>query len=320
MNERRSFITSQGTPENPAWVRQKESVGEQTAENNAQEFKDMLSGIDFDLLEEVFAEKYGRPFSIKDLNFLRPDRIAGDFHDPNGAVGSYDSELNLINIYSRALKKDVKKFGDGVSFEIHFLEVVAHEETHSISHSTCQGGSEAASWTTLFKPRVKKIKSGYREIETRVRGDREEIVTSLYEAFDEGVNEKMAREIVLDYLKKTGVASAAIDAYRTIREKQGRYQAQVTFVDDVINGISRESEVPADQVWRTLVGGKLNGETIGDEHREFFAEYFYPDFLQELMRAKSHKDVISMMLKMHVPGNALSVSGKELEAATAEVS
>lgn len=317
MNDRRSYHTSRGAPEDLAWIKNKESVVEQTAENNSQEFKELLSKVDFDVLEEIFMEKYGRPFYLKDLNFLRPGRIVGDFHEPHGTIGSYDSELNAIHVYSKALRKDLQKSGDGVSFQIHLLEVITHEETHAISRSACQGGREAESWLTLFKPRTKKIKSGYREIETRVRGVREEVVSSLYEAFDEGVNEKMSREIVLEYLKKTGVSSDMIGAYAAIRKEKGHYQTHVQFVDDVVNDISRHSEVPESQVWRALVGGKLNGESIGQDHKEFFAELFYPSFLQELMRAKSHKDVVRMMFKMRLRRESPRITDEELDTALA---
>lgn len=317
MNDRRSYRTSQGAPEDLIWIKNKESIAEQTAENNSQEFKELLSKIDFDVLEEIFMEKYGRPFYLKDLNFLRPDRIVGDFHEPNGTIGSYDSELNAIHVYSNALRKDLKKSADGLSFHIHFLEVIAHEETHAISRSFCQGGREAESWLTILKPRTKKIKSGYREIETRVRGVREEVVSSLYEAFDEGVNEKMSREVVLGYLKKTGVSSDAISAYAAIRKEKGHYQTHVQFVDDVVSDISRKSDVPAEQVWRALVGGKLSGQSIGPDHREFFAEFFYPSFLQELMRAKSHKDVSHMMLKMRLRRESPEMSDAEFDAVVA---
>ncbi len=288
--------------------------------------REMLEKIDFDALEEIFYAKFARPFGVKTLNFLRPDRISGDIGAPGNPAAYYEALKNYIDMSVANLKYSQSASGDAMPLETRFVEALSHEESHAISHMVCRGWrswnnrSDSVIARMLF-PKAVELETGYQRKRMSQKRSRkvEYSGSELYVLFDEGVTQKMAEEVTESYLTKQGAKPEVVDLYKKQTAEKGPYANTVAVVDRMVKIIASKSGVPESDVWKAIVGGKLHGTEFDNEHAELFAEYFYPNFLADLAGVTPGREILRLFAKVLCLESEVEASDENVEKIVSEI-
>lgn len=157
----------------------------------------------------------------------------------------------------------------GAAFPIGVLHSVVHEEAHLLSKYRSR----------LFGRSL----SGYHSIGMR----------SFFRLFNEGVTEKLSREVVAKYIKQvgmTGVITSNIDTF--FKMGGGSYEDEVRLIDVIIKRIADDTKVHPDVVWGSIVRGYFRGLNIADINFSNELASSIPINVQEkIARAKTAEDV-----------------------------
>lgn len=257
------------------------------------EKKEFLEHIDFATLRQLFVEHYQKSGLVKnEINFLGPEGIS--FNNHTNFCGYYDPNENYISIPNPTLiqkKIDIKQQdGDWVkknygNVTLHALHCLIHEETHATSGNRCASTDP-----------TEESQSGYQ------KGRK-------FTAFDEGVVEKLAREITVSYLDRTGVSSSETATLKENLQKNSKetvYSDAVKMIDVIIDRITDKTGVQKTTVWQAIIKGLFEGETFNSpEVRGLFTQSFGENFLNQLanipmagFNMKGESQVVSF-LKYH---------------------
>lgn len=310
MKESREFFKSTGEPEERERTREREELAKRRfvegGEKNP-ELERILQGIDFVEMERIFKNIAARSgINTETMSFITPEGIE---HGSAGwsAVAAYDKEGNLITLSYEKIKEVADALG--LDTELAVIKVLCHEETHATSKIECYGLG-----TTLLDPQFRRDeKEGY----GRYRRGRnyEEF---LFYLFDEGVTEKLAREVFIEYARATGIAhtEAFTKFMQVLKEKptQMSYAVPVEFVEAFIKKISDISKTSKDAVWRAVVRGQREGvELLSEQMQEVLKEVVPPEFLEKLAHAHSDEDLENLMREFLSPKTETpSLRGKVL--------
>lgn len=261
------------------------------------EIKEVLDKIDFEKLKSMFAD-LARGIGIPEegINFLDRDRVFGS---ENGS--RYRPEENIIFLDQSKGRKgewdlrsqekidaEDNKEAKAVygSREIRELRVLVHEEAHAISKVVCV----VDEWGSTVQ-----FKVGYNEVTQRnalLRGKQKEKGRKMtFQLLNEGVTEKLARELTLKYLEDNNWPRGEIDVFEDSVNKHNRglsYVQEVKFVDALIKTIADKIDESEGVVWEAFVSGLLKGGVFRDENvKNIFKQIFGEEFLDDLSELDS---------------------------------
>ena len=270
---------------------------------SSSEMEVALNKIDFSKLNNLFsevAEKYG--IERNKINFLGPERIFGT--NPGLFSGSYQNDGNIILIGDR-LKNHPEKNQNEIdeekflidhfgSLEMAFLSTIVHEETHAVGRNFCVGRFNILDWD---QHDFDYSESGYSKKVTGTKHRKENgdvsfaPASDFYVAFNEGVTERLSREILFRYAESSTYPSPEmIDKYKEgLMDNKHVYTEEVDLVSFVLSRLSQETGQSEDFWWDSIVRGYfLGGELDKPETQEIFNKAFGADFLKHLSTAMKH--------------------------------
>ncbi|HLW78527.1 MAG TPA: hypothetical protein VKU44_02915 [Terriglobia bacterium] len=283
MKASREFFTERGEPEDPDETLRRETRDnlhwKHMVQRKDKELGDILERLDFDLMRDIIAEDFTRSTGLpaNRMNFVP---LAGFEHNKTMAIGRYIAETNTI-----ALNRDmIEKTYEGFDRQLATLDTTLHEEGHAASRRACYGNTETDGRDAMV---VKQVIAGYRYT---MRQRFTEIQVDIYEAFEEGVNEKCAREWLRKYCERKGIPPESISRFEEVYTQRAEgvdfkiaYSEEVRFVDFMILEIAKATELDETTVWEAIKQGKFTGDGLMDDAvRQGLFEIFGKDFLDRL--------------------------------------
>ncbi|MFA6170904.1 MAG: hypothetical protein WC715_00365 [Patescibacteria group bacterium] len=245
---------------------------------NLPEWESFFDKIDFNLLRDLFSELEKKCGITADRsNFIWPEKIISS----EATYSNYDGKYNLIKLRApgsipTSPESEKKYYYERLAEtygteEMNMLHTIVHEEAHAISKNICVGLEPSGH----HKAHAKEIQSGYHNND--------------FGLFNEGVTEKIAREILEKYLNSSGWSNEEKELYRRNRKinpEKFTYSVEVTLVDAIIKKLAIKNKLPKDQIWNALKRGFIEGERIMENKEivSLFKETFGRDFLTELKR------------------------------------
>jgi hypothetical protein len=273
-NMMREIYTSSGDLEDPEVTKQREEkvlqeLSVREIGLQSEELRRVLQLVNFDELKTLFleeAESLG--VNTEGLNFLGRERVA-----------SYDSDAHPEGQYSVFYNLIYLALGEkGEMSDVSKIQFLIHEQTHAISKNVCHGINKKRKWERPNLRETGYYKNRLDGPPLKFEGKEKEAV---FVFFNEGVVEKLSREITFKYL--TGkMDPEKIEGLQKFVEKQG-YQLGVDIVDLMINKISEKTGNDKELIWAVFKKGLLNGLSFEEENiSAFFEKEFGVNFLDEL--------------------------------------
>lgn len=289
MRTSREIFKASGEPEKAERVAEMDELGRREAESVKKnpELEKILSKVDFDLLKSILQRVAARSNINPDtLNFLGPARIAHQAHDW-AAAGTYHPGKNTIGLSYERIQNRAEDFNLDINFVT--LALLFHEEVHATSKVKCLG-LESQLGQYPFK---KRMQIGYRQHIVEIKSPEDLYKPALlYDLFNEGVTEKLSREVFSEYVRRIGrFDKKDIQRYENAwyeRPEEMSYEIPMELVETFINKISDAAGIGRKTVWHALIRGMYEGEEFQDQElRTLFSELIAPDFLNRLAQANT---------------------------------
>lgn len=261
------------------------------------ELEKLVQEINFDILRQILQEIAHRStLDIDSMNFINTKGISYKAH--MFLTAGWDPQENIIllnpdRILSDAEYLKVDKF-------LYSLYILIHEESHAASRSICFGEIDEAERDDSndqkrntgkrdFIPADFTVftQGGYLQ---RLKLPQEDHRT-FYTLFEEGVNEKLAREVWQLYIERDTtlvdrVGGENIEKMSTIlvsNDQRLNFSKAVHFIDKLVQHISSYTGFDEKMVWQAIIRSKFEAQDMLDlDIQEGFAEIFSPDFLDRL--------------------------------------
>ena len=287
LRSNKEYLTNENNPEDPEWVQSYENQEQPEIKDSPDmpKHKKLMSRIKFATLKERFDERAIRSGVDPDtLNFLDANRIYAQWGVKSEAM--YIREGNYIVMDYVEIENTARRIG--VDPELFAVLIMIHEQLHAASKFKFKGLREAHA-AGLKGDYTIEDQVGYGSSKT-VQKMGQKTYESYFRMFDEGINEKLAREIILEYLESHPDFTDAekIDQFRQVYQDEHKYKSyelQVFFINKLITKLSVETGVSENAVWEALVRGKFEGEDFSsDEVKDLFSETFSSDFLDKLSK------------------------------------
>src|SRR3989338_3446096 len=242
----REHLYQSGEPVDPEIVGEFEEIERKKSADifrNSPKMEETLRRVNFDILREVFA-RYAKKVGMdkKDINVLNARSINSET-----SGGAYRVARNLIGLSSEGIEERYA----GFKWDLAVLKVLVHEETHAVSGARCMGISYFEKLKRKETGRVLKKddvfhqedQTGYTQGVIKVLW-RELPVDSriLFMYFNEGVVEKLSREVLSQYLKEDLDFVSKEEAKKFIqkyKENPVSYKSEVELVDALVNRIAK---------------------------------------------------------------------------------
>lgn len=250
--------------------------------NESPEVRGIIESFDFNLLRDIFlriAKQSG--IEIENFNFVDSQQILCADDARLHWNGLYEQQPNVIKVNRMNLDIDLENFLQKNKDEIcnaetyqavlklALLAVVVHEEAHAVTHRSCEEwiddprvdfGKDLFSYKGGY---FKRLKSGYtqKDIEEMVRSNFR--VGTYFQLFNEGVVEKISKEVFYEYIKTSGmVTQAELEIFKRFYQKKGSYVKVVELIDALIKKISVSQGQPAGTVWHAFIRSALQGDDL----------------------------------------------------------
>ena len=248
-------------------------------EQYSAEMKEILEKIDFDKLKGLFLEvvsKHG--IDEKSINFLGKDRIRGSQGDWRNNY--YHFKSNTINLEEQDASNEqmqdrIESLGGK---ELHLLRRLVHEETHAVIKNRLDKDGSQNGYTRSCSENEDDA------VEWYSRWGQE----TIFKAFNEGVVDKLSREILLKYAEQTSQSANEVVILKKTLKKNSTgvaYAMEVKMVDTIIKYLAKENKVTKKKIWDLIVEGLVKGEVFEDsELTEYFSKAFGPGFVKDLAR------------------------------------
>lgn len=290
MKQSREFFTASGEPD-PNQKDLADKKGEELVKNWGRDpsLEKMLSGVDFGLLKSILQEKAVRSnVDPKTMNFLGQERIT---HKVAKAMGEYYTEENIIGLRPDAIEQQAAYHDLNPILAV--MATLCHEEIHAASRTECRGLEAPLDQY----PFAKEIRMGYAgHSESKVASKEKPKEITIFKLFNEGVTEKLSREVFLEYARRTGKYSKKdLQRFKIFwggpPEEIG-YGRTVGFVEILIIKLARASGVDRKTVWHALIRGLYEGEDLMDKKLQvLFRENVSPKFLDKLAHVKNDAEM-----------------------------
>ena len=271
-------------------VPDREKVAERISrEAKNPELEAVLDAVDFEDLRNIYSD-VARRYGIRSMNFITREFISTDVWNPEN-MAEYDVEDNIIAIDRNKIDK---RFPPILSRNLLTLAYLTHEEGHATQFTEKLSIFDENS--AQYGDVVRRERAGYYQDTTVMVEDRITSRRDLFRRFNEGVNEKLSREVLLVYLERHPDFATpeeiellkryyAEDPHELVMGKWPlMYHRNVALVDHLIARISIETEVPQDVVWGSIVNGAYNGLDLMELQGEF-EEMFSPGILERINKA-----------------------------------
>lgn len=254
-----------------------ERLGAHNTERSQSEqlqFSELLKSFDFDTLDKLINDR-AREVGYTDITLqsLRADTF---YELTSDKKGDYDPESKRIGIGIRKVEQDAAQSGiDATKLAAHGI---IHEEMHAVSgqHHIIE-----------YRPFKLSVQVGFDQ--------REQTKPRMFWLWNEGVTEKLAREIYWKYASAKDSATAEdIKTYMEKIEEYGRsanefYQPEVDLVNAFIERMAKEIGDSPTLVWNSIVHGLLRGERwSAGEIEEWTRDILPPNFMGDLERFSTH--------------------------------
>lgn len=248
--------------------------------------KDLLEEVNFELLQNIFKRISDKSMALSgERNFVDKSKIVVINTATAEETAKYDLTKNEIVIRYNWVEREAKRAN--VDPALYFLKVLCHEEVHATAKRECE--TRLSSGKTIPSS---KIKGGY--MQHKVRDGQ-----TLFRLFDEGVTEKLSREVIMEYCKSAGVDAKELEEFFLSKPTETPYGTSVLFVDFLIKKISDIADVDEKTVWEAIIRGQRQGEDLlSKEFKSLFREIADFDFLHRLANANSDYDLIQLMSEM----------------------
>ncbi len=298
MKGSREFLTSNGEPENQEFVKEIERFHlERYEKEQSGELKELLNSINFSVLESEFsliAEK--SRMDKNKFNFIGREKIFNLEKDRREGlgfkrIGMYDPGANCLAFDIDGLVFAAKD--NNFNKKDFFLYLVCHEEAHATAKTECVGLSEFEK----EKEDSMVVTTGYSKYFIIKDVNKKVYDTELLKPFNEGITEKIAREALDSYFKKTGISGENFKKrLENGSNSDNLYGYEVSFVDTLIKRISVDTGVLEIDVWNAFKRGFYNGEDLlGDrELREFWKGMFGEEFIKDLTNSKEGRHLFAI--------------------------
>lgn len=216
------------------------AIIEESAERR--ELDQLLKEFNFSLLKSLIEERV-RSIGIRDINLTPAEEIFS--FKSNTALGDHNSNNGQIGINISLLRKYTENI---VLRKIMFIRVLIHEQVHAVS--TSEISSRVGFSSTDFGP----------------------IKITSFRLWNEGVTEKLARELMKQYMYSNGNSGEKVPVFL------GSYDIPVEFVEFFIKKIAEGTEFDKQTIWNAILKAFFIEGTITDEDLEgIFPSGFYQE-------------------------------------------
>lgn len=241
-----------------------QAVNEDVIHEDEFNLDELKKKIDFDILRSIF-DRIAKKTGVTKYRFPIQDRVY-DFPSllPENAGAGYFPLFNSIVIDTGGVTRQFTKLE---CKELSVLYTLIHEQVHAAS----------TQWLTTGYSRAAE---------------------NMYSYFNEGVTDKLALEITMEYIRATAFGGgetrmrhAMYDEPNTrgsfnVEYMLSTYPKEINLVDHMIDKISQTTEVPKDIVWHAIVRSMYEREEISDKTiKEGLDEIFFPGFTKLLKTA-----------------------------------
>lgn len=277
-----------------------------------------LEHIDEAVLREIFNEIRTKANAQGENTFHPLSKIKIDTTIPLlGIHDKDDIKINTDILSEQPYKHSIE------AYRAILLQVIIHEETHaSAKNEDCNGSVKgkltkiisdikdkevvletAGFQKTIYKKNIHNLPSFDPKTSPSERVE--------FHSLNEGMTEKIARQIFDVYLERTGDKKRYTDPDGAI-VSLSLYQNEVTFVDAFTEALSYVCELPKDTVWGGLMSAYMNGISLAKpEFEEFFTTTFGEIFTKDL------RDKIALspeLLRTHL--SQIQISREQKKALT----
>ncbi|TSC72910.1 MAG: hypothetical protein G01um101470_264 [Parcubacteria group bacterium Gr01-1014_70] len=275
----REFFRADNTPEDPGLqsVREQFSGEDIAGEEKIPEVEAWLDQVDFDVLEDMFKEDIQKTGILPtEVNVLRRNRIS---HISGKSVGAYISSWNKIKMSHERITKNAAQYD--IDAYLLFLSILIHEENHAVSKTRCWNLLQESGSPVL-------VQSGYAStaVEEKTLG-KVELIAKTFELFNEGVTQKRARKMLVEYLRRTNHGDVdAVAHFTQVLDVYDPYNKAIRVVEALTRRLALTNGVSEESVWGALMRGYFEGEDLlREDFKEWFGEILPPDFMDRLMMA-----------------------------------
>ena len=229
-------------------------IGVEYLSERSTEFNEALTSVDLGLIKRLIqeeAEKCGREKGSS-LNFLDQNRV-GEIevradHD-SMPISFYNSATNEIEVDWSGMSEQAEKQNPFLSkegFKAYLVAVLTHEELHAATELQALGYV------------------GYQHFQS-------------YQVWNEGVTEKLARELTEKYYK-SGADFSKYDQARSYN-----YESAVLLLDAVIAKLSATTGFDQETIWNAIKRGMFENTSLETkELQELFGQTLPADFFKDL--------------------------------------
>ncbi len=286
---------------------------------------DILESVNLNTIHNAFRRRYAEIPHKKSLNFISKDRIF--VLDSNGIQILENVNKDLAGLIGASLKDDSNSIlvnADFILNEASRLDVnptavvyhmLAHEQTHALTGSTCNSvelrtvfaGSQQSHNLDLREQRI-----GLSKIVPTLTWSHANDKTSisfshakLFGVFDEGLTEKVARE-VLGLMIRDG-QGLSLDAnlmqeYETKSSNQNyAHSVYLKFVNLFLRKISKDTGMDEKRVMDGMIHAQMHSmDLVHPEVMEIFEDVLGKGFMGMLMNASSPQDLDKIVQKFNL--------------------
>lgn len=268
------------------------------------EARKVIEKIDTPALKKLFDELRERAGATEEGGFIDPPDIRfGRCGENGGMVGEYDVR-GVIKINPHKLREMLTRLGDYDSpedFHAVVLRTIIHEETHASAKNTERSFFKTRLLFVLAAIMDKKRSFGVTGYQ-RLTADLNELHGDEFVAFNEGVTEKIAREVFDEYLTRTGDRTFFATDGKSV--SPWAYENMILFADLFIEALAYVCQIPKDKVWEAVKGGYMQGVDLGaTELRVFFENTFGPHIVDCLRKNPSPRALVDNLHQLSISEN-----------------
>lgn len=236
--------------------------------SNPESIDSILENIDVDSIHECLKEEFKVPL-YKELNIVNKDDIRSVSTEE---YGFYYIDKHRIDVSSKIFTSPFSKNESGA--KLLSLEIVCHEQVHAVSPRN--------------KSVEEEINSGFSSC--LLDKDNKRIIFSNFDLFNEGVVEKIARDVFVSYLQKNKFYTSEKERSKFMSlwnsaslVKDRPRESDFKLVELLVERLAKESGFEKEFIWNAIKQAYINGDEIFDDDLKSELNKILPeDFIPKL--------------------------------------